>query len=65
MDKNTHIFLTRANQHIQEINRQFDENLNNFVPMLFAANQEKNESCNFKIMFLQPDKSYFILDMIK
>ena len=40
--KNPGIFLTRANQHIQEINKQFDGTLNNFGPMLFAENQEQN-----------------------
>ena len=35
---NPHIFLTRANQHIQEINRQFDGNFNIFGPILFAEN---------------------------
>ena len=41
---NPHNFLTRTNQHIQEINRQFDGNLNHYGPMVFAANQEQNES---------------------
>ena len=39
--KKSHIFLTKANQHIQKINRHFDENRNHFGPMLFVANQEK------------------------
>ena len=33
--------------------------------MVFAENQEQNESYTFKDIFLQPDKSYLILDMIK
>ena len=33
------IFLTRANQPTQEINGNFDGNLNHFGPMVFAANQ--------------------------
>ena len=33
--------------------------------MLFAANQEQNETYTFKDVFLQPDKSDFILAMIK
>ena len=37
--KNSHIFLTRENQYIQEINRNFDGTLNNFGTMVFAANQ--------------------------
>ena len=40
--KNPQIFLTRANQRIQEINRHFDVTLNHFGPKLFAANQEQN-----------------------
>ena len=40
--KNPHIFLTRKNQHIQEINIQFDGTLNHFGPMIFSANQELN-----------------------
>ena len=39
MAKNPHIFLTRANQHIQEMNRHFDGTLNCFGPIVFAANQ--------------------------
>ena len=30
--KNPHIFLTRANQHIKEINKHFDGNLNHYDP---------------------------------
>ena len=33
--------------------------------MLFAENQEQNESYTFKGMLLQPDRSDFILDIIK
>ena len=33
--------------------------------MVFAENQEKNEPCTFQDMLLQPQKSYFILDIIK
>ena len=40
---NSHIFLTRVNQHIQEINRHFDGTLNHFGLMKFAANQEKKK----------------------
>ena len=36
---NPHIFITKVNQHIQEINRHFDGNLNNFGPMVFASNK--------------------------
>ena len=39
--KNLHIFITIANQHIQEINRHFDETLNNFGPMVSEENKEK------------------------
>ena len=44
VDNNPHNFLTITNQNIQEINRQFDGNLNHYGPMVFAANQEQNES---------------------
>ena len=40
--KNPHIFLTRENQHIQEINRHFDVTLNHYDPMIFVENLEKN-----------------------
>ena len=40
--KNPQIFLTRANQRIQEINRYFDVTLNHFGPILFVANQGQN-----------------------
>ena len=63
--KNPHIFLTRENQHCQEINRQFDGTLYNFGPMLFAANQEQNKSYTFKVIFLQPYKYDLILSVIK
>ena len=33
--------------------------------MVFAANQEENESYIFKYMLLKPDNLYFILAMIK
>ena len=46
--KNSHIILTRSNQHIQEINRHFNGTLNHFGPVVFAANQEQNESYTFK-----------------
>ena len=57
--------MIKANQHVQEINRQFDGTLNNFGPMVFVSNKEKNESYHFKDMLLQPYKSYFILATIK
>ena len=34
--KKPHIFITRENQHIQEINRHFDGTLNHFGPIVFA-----------------------------
>ena len=37
--------------------RHFDGTLNHFGSILFAENQEHNESYNFKDMLLQPDKS--------
>ena len=39
VDKHPHIFGTRANQHIIEINTHFDENLNHFGPMIFVEDQ--------------------------
>ena len=65
MDKNPHIFITRENQHIQIINGHFDIALNHFGPLVFAENQEQNESYTFRKILLQPDKSYFILSIIK
>ena len=62
---NPHIFITRANQHIQEINRHFDVTLYHFCPMVFSENQEQNKSYNFKDMLLQPSRSDFILSTIK
>ena len=41
VDKNPHIFLTRANQNILEINGYFDETLNKYCLMVFEANQEQ------------------------
>ena len=43
MAKNYHIFLTRANQHIKEINRHFYGTLNNYGLMVFVSNQEHIE----------------------
>ena len=54
--KNPHIFLTRVNQHIQEINRHLDGALNHFGNMVFAANQVQNESYTSKDILLQPCK---------
>ena len=54
MDKNPRVFLTRTNQHIQEVNRHFDRNPNCFGPMVFAANQDINKSYTFKDILLQP-----------
>ena len=39
--KNPYIFLTRANQHIQEMERHFDVTFNYYSPMVSAGNQEK------------------------
>ena len=33
--------------------------------MVFAANQEQNETPTFKYMLFQPNKSYLIIDTIK
>ena len=52
MAKNPPTFLTVNNQNIQKINRHFDGTLNNFVPILFSANQEQNESYTFKELLL-------------
>ena len=65
MDKNPHIFLIRANQNIQEINRYFDGTLNHCGPMVFASNQEQNESYTFEETLLHTDKLDFILATIK
>ena len=54
LDKNPHMFLTRANQYIQYINRHFDGTLNHFIPMVFVANKYQNESYRFKDILLQP-----------
>ena len=50
MDKNPHIFITRANQYIHKNNRHFDGTVNNFGPVLFAENLEQNEYYSFKAM---------------
>ena len=42
MSKHRHIFLTRADQHIQEINRQLDRSLNHLGPMVFVENNNIN-----------------------
>ena len=52
VDITPHIFLTRENQDIQEINIHFDGKLNHFGPMVFAENQEQNWSYNFKDVLL-------------
>ena len=57
VDKNPHIFLNKANQHIREINRHFYGTLNHFCPIAFAANQEQNEYYTFREVLFQPDKS--------
>ena len=37
-----HIFLTRSNQHTQEVNSHFDGTLNRFGLMVFEANKKQN-----------------------
>ena len=39
---NPHIFITRANQNIQEINRHFDGTLKHYGPMVFSENKAQN-----------------------
>ena len=39
---NPHIFITGANQHIQEINLHFVGILNRFDPLVFSETQEQN-----------------------
>ena len=63
--KNPQIILIRANQYIHEINRHFDETLNSYGQIVFASNQLITESYTLKDMLLQPDKSDFIMSMIK
>ena len=57
VDKRPQIFITRSNQHIQKINRDFDETLNHFGPMGFSGNQEQNESYTFKVVLFYTDKA--------
>ena len=64
MNKIPHVFLTRANRHIQKIIRYFDETLNRFGPVVFAAKQEQDEYYIFREVVLQPDMTDFILAMI-
>ena len=59
MGNNPHIFLIISNQHIQEISRNFDGNLNHYGYTVFVENQEQNESFTFQKMLLQPDRSHF------
>ena len=40
--KHPHILITRANQHIQEINIHLYGTINPFVPMISAENQKQN-----------------------
>ena len=65
VDYNPHIFLTRVDQHIQEINRHFGGTLNLYGPIVSAENQEQKCTHTFKEMLLQTDKSHFILSMSK
>ena len=57
--------LTRENQHIKEINRHFDGTPNHIRILLITVNQYQTESYKFKDMLLQPEKLYFIPDIIK
>ena len=59
VDKNPNIFLTRGNQHIQETQRQFDGTLNHFGTMVFASNQEKNESYTFSVVVTNQVRFHF------
>ena len=42
VDKHPHMYPTRENQNIQEINRQFYGTLNYFGDVVFSENQENN-----------------------
>ena len=44
VDNSPHILLTRANQCIKEISRHFYGTLNHYGSMVFAENQEQNQS---------------------
>ena len=62
---NPHTFITIENQRIQEVNRKFDGNLNNYSPMVFALNQGQYAPYTFKDTLLQLDDTNLILAMIK
>ena len=42
MVKHPQTFMKILNQHIQEFNRQFNGKINQFVNIVFAANNQKN-----------------------
>eukprot|EP00957_Ditylum_brightwellii_P137482 10482008-Ditylum_brightwellii.AAC.1 len=43
----------------------YDETVNTFRPMVFAANQQQNEMYTYKDMLQQPDAKDFVLAMLK
>ena len=65
MDQNPHIFSTRGNKHIQEINIHFSVTLNHFGTMILASDQKQNDSYTLKGMLFSQDKLEFILAIIK
>ena len=63
--KHPQILLTKTNQHIQETNTQLYITTNHFGHMVFVANQKQKKTFNFREISSRPDKSDFIMAMLK
>ena len=55
----------KAHAYFENANTLFDQTVNNWQPMSFAADQEQNENYAFENMLKQDDVKDFVLAMKK
>ena len=60
----TYIYFSRVLKHLEDVNTLFDNSINVFHAMMFAANQEHNETYNFKDMLRHDDCQQLIDKMM-
>eukprot|EP00957_Ditylum_brightwellii_P034600 2623672-Ditylum_brightwellii.AAC.1 len=50
--------------HTEVATALFDDTIDSFSPMTFAANQQQNETYTYKDMLRQPDRKEFVTTML-
>ena len=58
------IYFVREFNHLEDVNTLFQKSINIFHSMVFAANQEQNETYTFKYMLRQDGCWHFIDSMM-